>query len=100
MNRRAFLAGAGLLAIARPAVANVPVPYAVDATPPRASREGFIDWMVKNSRRGPGSSSASATIAICSSSRITTSGTQADKRAFLMTPREEFVTAENLDARL
>jgi protein-L-isoaspartate(D-aspartate) O-methyltransferase len=100
MDRRSFLVrmaqtAAATLA-ARRALANVPKPYDWSASPPRSSREAFVEWMVKNRGEDP---------------RFLTQRfdrfeqliahhdvwDESDMRAFLLTPREEFVTAENLD---
>ena len=38
---------------ARPALANVPPPYDWGASPPRESREAFVEWMVANRGEDP-----------------------------------------------
>ncbi|HEY4807502.1 MAG TPA: rRNA adenine N-6-methyltransferase family protein, partial [Roseiarcus sp.] len=99
MNRREFVVGAAAQAttlVARPALANVPTPYDWSASPPRQSREAFIEWMVKNRGEDP-------RFLAQRFDRFRELLThhdvwdEADMRAFLLTPREEFVTAENLD---
>jgi protein-L-isoaspartate(D-aspartate) O-methyltransferase len=99
MDRREFVVGAAVQAAAqaaRPALANVPGAYDWSASPPRQSRDAFVDWMVKN--RGEDRHFLGE--------RFDRFGElvarhdvwdEADIRAFLFTPREEFVTAENLD---
>jgi protein-L-isoaspartate(D-aspartate) O-methyltransferase len=99
MDRREFVVGAAVQAAAqaaRPALANVPGAYDWSASPPRQSRDAFVDWMVKN--RGEDRHFLGE--------RFDRFGElvarhdvwdEADIRAFLLTPREEFVTAENLD---
>jgi protein-L-isoaspartate(D-aspartate) O-methyltransferase len=99
MDRREFVVGAAVQAAAqaaRPALANVPGAYDWSASPPRQSRDAFVDWMVKN--RGEDRHFLGE--------RFDRFGElvarhdvwdEADMRAFLLTPREEFVTAENLD---
>ena len=57
MDRRRFLMGmaqaAGAALAARPALANVPTPYDWSASPPRQSREAFVEWMVRNRGEDP-----------------------------------------------
>jgi len=95
MLRRDFLLGAaaGLLA-ACPAGADAPRPFRRDFWPPTARKVDFVDWMVVY--RGED--------AILLGERfdryqqlvaINDLWSPADKRAFLMTPREEFVLPED-----
>ena len=100
MDRRRFLTGmaqaAGAALAARPALANVPTPYDSSASPPRQSREAFVEWMVRN--RGEDARFLGARYdrfeQLVAHHDV---WDEADIRAFLLTPREEFVTAENLD---
>ncbi len=99
MDRRAFLigaAGAGVAAAGSVAFAKVPTPYDWDATPPRQSREAFVAWMVKNRGEDPRflGERWDRLQQIIAHHDI---WDEADIRAYLMTPREDFVTAENLD---
>lgn len=95
MLRRDFLLGAaaGVLA-ACPARADVPKPFRPDLWPPMTHKTDFVAWMVAN--RGED--------AMLLGERfdryrqlvaINDLWSPADKRAFLMTPREEFVLAED-----
>jgi protein-L-isoaspartate(D-aspartate) O-methyltransferase len=99
MHRRDFLLSsaamlaAGLVpAIAR---ANVPAAYDWDVSPPTDSRTSFVDWMIKNRGEDPHFlgerfdrfQDLVARRDIWEKRNI---------RAFLMTPREEFVTKPNL----
>jgi protein-L-isoaspartate(D-aspartate) O-methyltransferase len=100
MDRRRFLMGmaqaAGAALAARPALANVPTPYDWSASPPRQSREAFAEWMVRNRGEDPRFLGARYD----RYEQLVTHHDvwdEADMRAFLLTPREEFVTAENLD---
>ena len=99
MDRRRFVIGAAAQAAAlaaRPARANVPTPYDWSASPPRSSRESFVEWMVKNRGEDPhflGQRFDRFEQLIAHRDLWD----EADERAYLMTPREEFVTAENLD---
>ena len=52
IDRRRFLVGAAA-AVATPAVANVPTPYDWDVSPPRQSRNPFVEWMVRNRGEAP-----------------------------------------------
>ena len=100
MDRRGFLVGmvdaAGAALAARPALASVPTPYEWSASPPQQTRDAFVEWMVRNRGEDP------RFLAERYGRYEQLVGhhdvwDQADIRAFLLTPREEFVTAENLD---
>ena len=98
MDRRGFVLGAALEAAAlaaRPALANVPAPYDWSASPPRQSREAFIEWMVKNRGEDPHflDQRFDRFHELVAHRDV---WDEADMRAFLMTPREDFVTAANL----
>jgi len=100
LTRRRLVCGATALAAAGamplPARAAMPAPYSWDAEPPTEPRAAFIDWMRANRGEDP-----------------TFLGRRWDRfrqllgsrdiwdrreiRAFLLTPREEFVTRENLN---
>jgi protein-L-isoaspartate(D-aspartate) O-methyltransferase len=100
MDRRKLLIGAAQITGAalgpRPARANVPAPYDWSASPPRQSREAFVEWMVKNRGEDPRflAQRFDRFEQLLSHRDV---WDEADMRAFLLTPREEFVTAENLD---
>ena len=74
-----------------------PAPYDWSASPPRESREAFVEWMVKN--RGEDPYFLGERFHRFEQWAIAHHDVwdEADMRAFLLTPREEFVTAENLD---
>src|SRR5580658_11186227 len=99
MDRRKFLIGAAQIAgaalAARPACANVPTSYDWSSSPPRQSREAFVEWMVKNRGEDPRflAQRFDRFQQLLSHRDV---WDEADMRAFLLTPREEFVTAENL----
>ena len=99
MNRRDFsLSAAALLAggaFSLPARADVPGPYDWNVTPPMDKRQAFIDWMVKNRGEnpaylGPRFDRFQWMIAVRDVFG------DANKRGFLMTPREEFCRPANL----
>jgi protein-L-isoaspartate(D-aspartate) O-methyltransferase len=99
MDRRAFVLGVAAEAAAlaaRPAFANVPVPYDWSASPPRQSREAFIEWMVKTRGEDPRflAERFDRFQELVAHHDV---WDEADMRAYLMTPREDFVTAANLD---
>jgi protein-L-isoaspartate(D-aspartate) O-methyltransferase len=100
VDRRQFVIGAAAevaALAARPALANVPSAYASIASPPRQSRDAFVEWMMKNRGEDPkflGQRWDRLQQLIAHHDVWD----EADIRAFLLTPREEFVTAENLDA--
>jgi protein-L-isoaspartate(D-aspartate) O-methyltransferase len=98
MNRRDLLIGSAALAgglFSGPARANVPTPYDWGAAPPMDSREAFVAWMQKNRGEEAGflAQRFDRFRELVNHQDVWDA---ADKRAFLMTPREEFVTAENL----
>ena len=99
MDRREFVVGAAVQAAALaalPALANVPSAYDWSASPPRQSRDAFVEWMVKNRGEDPrflGERFDRFEQLIARHDVWD----EADMRAYLLTPREEFVTAENLD---
>jgi protein-L-isoaspartate(D-aspartate) O-methyltransferase len=100
VNRRGFLLGAASAlagaGAARPGLANVPEPYEWSASPPRQSREAFIDWMARHRGDEPRflGERFDRFRELVAHHDV---WDDADMRAFLLTPREEFVTAENLD---
>jgi len=100
VNRREFLARAGLTAasglIAGRSFADVPSPYDWNAAPPTDSRANFIEWMVKNRGEDPRflSERYDRLQALLAHHDV---GEKRNIRAYLMTPREEFVTKANLD---
>ena len=99
MDRRSLIVGAAAQAAelaTRSALANVPTAYDWSASPPRESREAFVGWMVKNRGEDPKflSQRFDRFRELIAHHDV---WDEADMRAFLLTPREEFVTAENLD---
>ena len=95
MRRRDFLIGAAAgLAAALPARAEAPKPFGPNLWPPMAQRAAFIEWMAAN--RGEDASFLGRRFdryqELLSFYDL---WTPAEKRAFLMTPREEFVLPED-----
>jgi protein-L-isoaspartate(D-aspartate) O-methyltransferase len=99
MNRRDVLVGGAALiagaAVGRPAEAAIARGFDQDLWPPMDGREAFVAWMKDNRGEDPGflGQRWDRYLQLISHSDL---WDQTDKRAFLMTPREEFVTAENL----
>ena len=103
MNRRDFLgravAAAGWLALptaARAAAAaGVPVPFDWAMAPPMDAREAFVAWMQKNRGEDAGylGQRWDRYLQLIAHKDL---WDDRDKRAYLLTPREEFVTARNL----
>jgi protein-L-isoaspartate(D-aspartate) O-methyltransferase len=95
MDRRRFMLGAAAIP-ARRAFANVPMSYNWDVSPPRQSRDAFVAWMVRNRGEDPRflEQRWDRLQQMIAHHDI---WDEADIRAFLLTPREEFVTPENLD---
>ncbi len=94
MRRREFLIGAGAALTAFPAWAATP--FRSDMWPPLNDKAAFVAWMVKN--RGEEAKYLERRF---DRYRVVLSfndlWTAADKRAFLMTPREEFVLPQDRD---
>src|SRR5260370_13240008 len=90
------MGGARGAAAAGPGLANVPRPYDWSASPPRQSREAFVEWMVRNRGEDPHflGQRWDRFRELVAHHDV---WDEADMRAFLLTPREEFVTAQNLD---
>ena len=91
MRRREFLlAAAGGLATILPAFAAVPQPFHPDLWPPMEERADFVPWMAANRGEDPTflEERFDRYLQLVAFHDLWTT---ADKRAFLMTPREEFV---------
>lgn len=95
MCRRDFLLGAAAgIAAALPARADVPRPFSPDLWPPMGQRAAFIAWMRAN--RGEDSTFLDQRFDRYQQLlAFNDLWTRADKRAFLMTPREEFVLPQD-----
>ncbi len=102
MRRRTFVLMFGWLALAataaapRPtAAATVPKPYDRSAVPPMSDRDAFVAWGVANRGEDP----KMLAWRYDRFRRVVGNGdatTDPNKRAFLFTPREEFVLPRNL----
>jgi protein-L-isoaspartate(D-aspartate) O-methyltransferase len=98
MRRREFLTDIlGILltgSLTDAARANVPVPYDWHATPPMDSRSAFIDWMMKYRREDPEllGERFDRFEMLVSHHDV---WSERNKRAYLLTPREDFVTKAN-----
>jgi protein-L-isoaspartate(D-aspartate) O-methyltransferase len=99
LSRRHFMAAAGGALTAgllrSPAAANVPVPYDWNASPPLNPRSDFIGWMTKSRGEAPAflGQRWDRFQQLLAKRDL---WDQRDMRAYLMTPREEFVTKPNL----
>jgi protein-L-isoaspartate(D-aspartate) O-methyltransferase len=86
-------AAAGLMP--RLARADVPLPYSWDAMPPLDERDAFLEWMVQNRGEDPAYLAQR-----WNRFKIVVANKDVwddrNKRAFLLTPREEFVREPNL----
>jgi protein-L-isoaspartate(D-aspartate) O-methyltransferase len=99
VNRRDFLSSAAAavaLGLARStARADVPAPYDWAVSPPTDARANFIAWMVKNRGEDPrylGARWDRFRVLVANRDLLD----DRNKRAFLLTPREEFVRPANL----
>jgi len=100
MKRRDFLAASATVAAAamapRMAMADVPVAFDPTMSPPMDDRQKFIDWMVKNRGEDPkflGLRFDRFRHMVANKDILD----DRNKKAFLFTPREEFVLKQNLD---
>jgi protein-L-isoaspartate(D-aspartate) O-methyltransferase len=96
LDRRTFLAQFATAAcLPGLASAGVPLPYDWTASPPMDDRAKYIDWMVTNRGEDPDflGQRYDRFLALIANNDI---WNDRNKRAYLMTPREEFVTAANL----
>ena len=99
MNRRELLAGSfAALAVGTQraaAATNVPVPISFDMTPPMDTKANYIAWMQKN--RGEDPNFLSQRWDLCQDLLARRDiWDKRSNRAFLLIPREEFVTQANL----
>ena len=94
MRRRDFLIGATASLAAFPAYADPPKPFQPSLWPPLAERGAYVEWMTAN--RGDDATYAGRRFdrykVLLSFNDL---WTPAEKRAFLLTPREEFVLPED-----
>ena len=96
LSRRSFVLGAAAAALPfQTARANVPAPYDWEASPPTANRDAFVEWMVKNRGEDPNflGQRYDRYLKLVAGKDLWDAQTT---RAYLMTPREEFVTRDNL----
>ena len=98
-DRRTLIATAAAAlatAIVRPALAAVPKPYDWAASPPMDRRDAFIAWMQANRGEDPKflGRRFDKFQGLLANHDV---WDDRNKRAYLMTPREEFVTAKNLE---
>src|SRR5689334_12422699 len=99
IGRRSFIVGTagviGSILLPRLAAADVPAGYDPSQTPPMDKREDFIAWMVKNRGENPkylGERFDRFKVLVANRDVWN----ERNKRAFLLTPREEFVRTPNL----
>jgi protein-L-isoaspartate(D-aspartate) O-methyltransferase len=101
LDRRQFLNYCVAAAVAGatspgPVRADVPKPYRWDASPPLADRDAFIKWMVENRGEDPvylGQRFDRYQVLVRNRDLLN----DRNKRAFLLSPREEFVLQRNLE---
>jgi protein-L-isoaspartate(D-aspartate) O-methyltransferase len=95
MLRRDFLFGAAASFLAaRPVLADAPKPFRRDFWPPMARKSDFVAWMLAN--RGEDAARLGERFDRYQQiNGINDLWTPNEKRAFLMTPREEFVLPED-----
>jgi protein-L-isoaspartate(D-aspartate) O-methyltransferase len=95
VRRREFLAGAAAALLTTAARASVSTQFAAGLWPDMTGREPFVAWMKAHRGEDPLylGQRWDRYLQLISHADVWDA---ADKRAFLMTPREEFVTAENV----
>ena len=95
MLRREFLIGVAAM-LATPALADPPGAFQPDLWPPLTARGEFIDWMQAHRGEDPVflGRKWDRYLEVLKFNDL---WTPSDKRAFLLTPREEFVLPENRD---
>ncbi len=99
MDRRSLLLGSAAVIAAsstRSVLAAVPKPYDRSASPPMDSREAYVAWMVANRGEDPKflARRYDKFLDLIKNKDV---WDDRNKRAYLMTPREQFVTAKNLE---
>ncbi|HXW20996.1 MAG TPA: protein-L-isoaspartate O-methyltransferase [Roseiarcus sp.] len=94
VRRRAFLLGAAAFALSQ-GPASAMTPFGFGLAPPMTGREDFVRWMVANRGEDPGflGQRWDRFLQLISHHDV---WDERDKAAYLMTPREEFVTRANL----
>ena len=99
MQRRSFVLGSAAVlagaALPRSARAIVPKPYSFDLSPPTSNREAFINWMVENRGEDP------KILSLRWERYLFLRGNrdfvnERNGRAFLLTPRDEFVLKRDI----
>jgi len=99
LQRRTFVAGSAALlagaAFPRVAQANVPTPYNADPQPPTTSREAFIKWAVENRGENPRILAARWDRYVFLRANNDFINAR-NGRAFLLTPRDEFVLKRDI----
>jgi protein-L-isoaspartate(D-aspartate) O-methyltransferase len=98
LNRRRFLIGASMMAAGfMPATAQaaVPTPFSFDMVPPLDDGDAFVAWAIANRREDESwlRKRWARYQALVHNKDVTN---DANKRAFLLTPRESFVRTPNL----
>jgi protein-L-isoaspartate(D-aspartate) O-methyltransferase len=99
LQRRSFLIGSAAAlagaALGHSAGAAVPKPYDWEVTPPTSNRDAYIKWMVENRGEDPKYLAArlSRYQVLVANKDV---WNEANKRAFLLTPREEFTLRQNV----
>jgi protein-L-isoaspartate(D-aspartate) O-methyltransferase len=94
MRRREFLIGAGAALAASPSWAVTP--FRGDMSPPLNDKAAFVEWMAKNRGEDPKYLERRFD-RYREVLKFNDLWTPAEKRAFLMTPREEFVLPQDKD---
>ena len=99
MQRRTFVVGSAALLGGAPfprmAQANVPTPYSADLQPPTTSREAFITWALENRGENPRILAARWDRYVFLRANNDFINAR-NGRAFLLTPRDEFVLKRDI----
>ena len=99
MQRRTFMLGSAAMlaraALPREAEANVPVPYSFELNPPNSGREAFIKWAVENRGENPKILAARWDRYVFLRANNDFANAR-NGRAFLLTPRDEFMLKRDI----
>jgi protein-L-isoaspartate(D-aspartate) O-methyltransferase len=95
MDRRTFMIGSAAAAVPHIAQANIRKPYSWDASPPTANLDAYVRWMVENRGENPKILAARFDRYLFLKANRDFVNDR-NGRAFLLTPRDEFVLKRDI----